>query len=620
MMRVSIDQLGGLLNEVCNKTAYKSVFLRWSSDGQHLSNLSYGETQKYIRKLGQQFALWGLVPGDRIVIATKNDAVMATGVLACLSYGITAMVFDYDSTFDEVSSLLDIQKPNALMLDQGLVAAWKLPESLPTLMVAAPNKKSFVNKLLRRPGQAKQGHPSFFEVLDALDERALDTLDLDPQSDAYLLYTSGSTSKPKGVRISRSALFAQLQTLINRWQYSSSSRILDILPLHHADGLVQGVLCAWFCGGTCVRTGNFRVDAVLRLLVDPIYTERITHLVSVPTMLALVLEYAKNEVDAFKQEDFKFVISAAGYLDEVLWKDFEQTFGVRVCNMYGLTETVTGACFAGPDDESHVIGSVGMAVDCEVKIVSDEGEELGDGETGELLIKGDQLLSGYVNDAAATQDVFVDGWLKSGDLATKDGVGIVRIVGRKKNLVISGGLNIQPEEVAELLREQSGVRDAVAFGVPDETFTEILVACVSAEEDVLDLGHLIQVCRDKLSAFKVPKDIVQVPSLPYGPSGKVIIPKVRALYEISKSGLSQHSDGDVRERVIAIAAESFRVPKDVLSDADAPGSTYGWDSFAHLTFIHGIESAFKIRISTQKIIEIRSLGDAIRVVRGMTSA
>ena len=596
------------------RAAENADFLRWSPDGSLLRPVSFRTASDRSARLGGLFSAWGLAPGARLLIASADDQALAILFIACLDHGMTAVIVDHQATASEMTAILDIAMPDAAILDQALTAAWPLAAVPRVLAIAGAAKPSLFGKLLRRPTAAEAGPITYPAILDHQQARP-PRHDLAADLDAYVLFTSGSTARPKGVRISRRALAVHTRTLIARWGYGPASRILDALPLHHTDGLIQGVFCAWGAGACCLRPGPFRVDATISLLVDPIYRERATHLVAVPTMLALILRYAGNETDAFRQPDFRFVISAAGYLDAKLWKDFETTFGVRVCNLYGLTETVTGSCFAGPDDASHVIGSVGVAVDCELSVRDSSGAAVASGVAGELHLRGPHVLSGYLHDDDATAATLQAGWVATGDLATVDGAGIVRIVGRRKNLVITGGLNIQPEEVAEFLRSRPGVGDAVAFGMPDPVFGEILVACVAPARPGthLDPADLTRDCQAGLSPFKVPKAIVPVPALPYGPSGKVLLPRARELFAHATVA-AVPTAGSPRERLHALAAEVFHRPVESLQAEDAPGRTPGWDSFAHLALITAIEGAFRLHLGAADILAIKTLGDAEAVI------
>src|SRR3989304_2239587 len=176
-------------------------------------------------------------------------------------------------------------------------------------------------------------------------------------ADAYIIFTSGTTSRPKGVRISHGALFFHLDTLSRQFGISQDARILNLLPLNHADGIVQGPLSAFYNRATVYRPFEFSIQRINDLL-DAIYRERITHFVSVPAMLSLIHRLGPGHEAALNKGELKVVISTAPQLERGLWEGFEKRFGIMVTNVYGLSETVAGGLFSGPG-ESHRIGTVG---------------------------------------------------------------------------------------------------------------------------------------------------------------------------------------------------------------------------------------------------------------------
>ena len=202
-------------------------------------------------------------------------------------------------------------------------------------------------------------------------------------------------------------------------------------------------------------------------MLSDLYRHAVTHLVTVPSVLALATALDESFDASFDYPEFRFLISTAAYLDPVLWESFEQRFGTQIVNVYGLNETVCETMYAGPSPEHRRLGSVGKPIDSYAKIIDENGRELSDEETGELLVAGDHLMSGYFNNPDATAAVLQDGWFRTGDLARRDKDGFYYITGRKKDLIISGGMNIYPEDVNGVLRSIPGVIDAVTFGLPD---------------------------------------------------------------------------------------------------------------------------------------------------------
>ncbi|HXX53308.1 MAG TPA: AMP-binding protein, partial [Thermodesulfovibrionales bacterium] len=410
------------------------------------------------------------------------------------------------------------------------------------------------------------------------------------------------------------SLFSHLHTLSRQFGYTRDSKILNILMLAHADGIIQGPVIAFFNEASLYRPMRFEIKT-LGALLDSIHTHRITHFVAVPTIISLMERLCRDRQDAFFTEDFQTVISTGAYLNARLWKTVEEHFQVRIANVYGLTETVTGGLFSGPGNNDHCIGTVGKPADCEVKIVDEQGSELRTGEPGELLMRGDHVMKGYLNAPEATARVLREGWLSTGDIATVDEEGFYRIVGRKKNIVISGGINIHPEEITEVLNLSPHVADAVTFGVPDGVWGERVVSAVSlTNPGGLSENDLISFCRVYLEETKIPDRIYVLSTLPKGPAGKVIIEKVKEVIQQVDSYRNTDLQGDLKSKVISIAAYCFRVNQFDLSIHHGPDDTTGWDSLTHLEFVAALEDHFGIIFSPSEIMQIERLSDAWKII------
>lgn len=575
--------------------------------------LSYGELLDRIARLTGFFRESGLHQGNRVVIATNDDGAAIVLFLAMLRNGLTAVPIDPLASAGEAAALIAAADAQGLFIDAELHATWRPREEGCTVLIRKPVRKKLLTRLLGRQPDGAEGECSYPGFLERQAPAEV-TETVSDGIDAYILFTSGTTSRPKGVRISRGALASHLGTLSRQFGYGDTSRILNILPLHHADGMIQGPLVAFFNGATLYRPMVFSIQA-LPALLDTLYGKRITHFVAVPTMLALMLRTVQGYEDSFSSPEFYCVISTAAHLDLAVWEGFQSRFNARVANVYGLTETVAGSFFSGPDRDSHRPGTIGKAVDCQARIVDTDGTELPRGATGELLLSGAHLMSGYLNDPAGTEQSLRDGWLHTGDLAVRDEDDFYRIVGRKKNLIISGGFNIQPEEVSECLACHRGVLEAVTFGVADDVWGERVISCVvpsgplpPAEND------LVEYLRGRLTPFKVPARIHVLGELPRGPSGKVIIDRVREALAATSATVGELAGTEVADRIISRAALCFRVARSGLSIDASQNATPGWDSLAHLEFIVALEHEFGIRLTSADIIRIASLRDAERVV------
>jgi len=578
--------------------------------------VSYADLQKRIGNIAALAAQHGLSIGDRVVIATHDDCEASLLFSALVLNGLTAVNLEPDTGPARAAALVARAAPRLVILDQDIAKKWQLPPATPLIkIVAAATGGGLLGGLLKT--RAKEGLAAELERVG----EATPPAHIPPETLAYILFTSGTTQQPKGVCISHHALFSHLATLKQVQGLGPHSVILNTLMLSHADGIIQGPVMAFYTQSIVHRPVAFAISTIEQLL-DCVYRLRITNMTAVPTMLALMVRLSRNQDDAFKGGDFQLLTSCGAALDVALWEALEAKFGVTILNLYGLTETVTGGVFASAALGTRQPGSIGKPIDCELRLINADGQETPPGGEGELLIRGDLLMSGYFGDAALTREAMdPEGWFHTGDIAAVSPDGIYSICGRKKNIVIRGGLNIQPEEVSEVLALHPAVREALAFGLPDPEWGERLVAVVAA--DGLSEDELLRFCSGKLEPRKVPSRLVIVEELPKGRSGKVIIEAARTLFEAAalptcfpaatpKTTLADQETAQAR--LLAIAASSFRTDPARLTLASVPEDVMGWDSLAHMEFVIALEQAFGINLTPRDVISIDSLGKALALV------
>ncbi len=571
--------------------------------------LSYGEMARRSAAARSHFQQLGLRPGQHVMLAVSDDRQFMCLLLGACSAGLTVMVADPELPAAAATETLQRYEPNAIVLDQHLATLWHVAD--PTWLVE-PEPKAQQGALLRRLlGRPKVATRSLFSQLDATIHIQA-SINVEPNDVALIFFTSGSTSLPKAVEISHAALSAHLSTLARQHSYDTSTRLLNPLPWHHADGLVQGPLVALFTGATIYRALAFTALNVPRFL-DQIYADEITHLVVVPTILAMMLRLGAHQVDSFQVPEFSHVISTAGHLEETLWRQFESHFGTLVSNTYGLTETVAGGIFSGPRADSRKVGSLGRPVDCEVRIIATNGQDVEAGASGELLVRGANLMRGYYRDPQATSSMLREGWLHTGDLAWSDAEGFIHFAGRSKSVIVCGGHNIQPEEVTEILGRHVSVQAVATLGLPHPEWEAIVVsAVVPVANATLTEAELLAHCRLFLPAYKIPRRIVFLGALPYGPSGKV---RLEALRELCLAPSADLRTGDTHtERIMALAKGIFRAHAGALGPYSGPDNTMGWDSLAHIEFVTTIENEFSIILNDRDIFAITHLAAAAEVV------
>jgi long-chain acyl-CoA synthetase len=574
--------------------------------------LTYGQLDDLTARGCTLFAKRGLKQGDRVVILSRDDLAVTVLFFSCLRYGLTAVILNPAGGKAEHENLIRAAKPSLQMMDIEFIATLKpVADQSAAISVGATHKQAgMLDKIL-----SKKATDSLLSLLYTFDP-ATEFSTVPLYTTAYILFTSGTTSRPKGVEVTHGNLLAQMHTFVRQYGYTAQSNILNILPLHHTDGLTQGPVVALTAGCSVYRPMRFTIDK-LRQLLDSVYKYKITHWVAVPSMLQLVEALGQESNNALKTPDFKFVISTAGYLDPHLWERFEKRFGVMVVNVYGLTETVCEALYCGPDAQTRKIGTIGKPVDTQCRIVDENGHECAIGQTGELWLKGGHIMKGYFEMPSETADVLtVDGWFKTGDLCQRDADGFYSIVGRKKNIIIVGGINVYPDDVADVLRGLPNVLDAAVWGESDPTWGETVVAAVIAKggktlnPEVLSAAFL-----ERADSHKMPRRIHVVEDFPRGPAGKVVIRELREMIAAQgKENVAQQSSGSLSDNVIAAAAQAFKCPASVLSLTSTAETTKGWNSLAHVEFLLNLEKQFGIRIEARDILSVRSIGDALAVV------
>lgn len=567
--------------------------------------------------------------GERLLLVTSDDRTLLTTFYASQLAGVTVAILDPKAPSVELAALIAAADARAIVADAAVIerleregALGGITTRVPVSAADAPKKGGFRLFGGAKPQAAAPGD-DFAGILATHAGAEPAAVEVDEEAISYILFTSGTTSKPKGVMIAHRALYAQMSTFIRNYGLTDASAVMNLLPFHHTDGLTQGAVMCLLSGATFVRPYAFTPDVLPQMMQD-LYKHSVSHLVTVPSVLALTKALDAGFDHSFDYPEFAFVVSTAAYLDPVLWLSCEQRFAIQVVNVYGLTETVCETMYCGPGAEHRRIGSVGKPIDSVAKIVDEAGNELGIEQSGELLVGGEHIMSGYFNNPEATAAVLADGWFRTGDLAKRDAEGFYWITGRKKDLIISGGMNIYPEDVNGVLRSIPGVLDAVTFGLPDPMWGERAVSCVIVDEK-LDpaVETIVAQFLERASKQKLPRDIVKFDSFPRGPAGKVVMAEIKALYAQS-AGRDEESAAaagdDVGARIYSIASQVLHCTPEQLSPASEAETVPGWTSLSHVEMMLAIEEGFGFKLSSREIMKFRTLGDAIEIVQRRTAA
>jgi fatty-acyl-CoA synthase len=349
---------------------------------------------------------------------------------------------------------------------------------------------------------------------------------MDGETPYAILYTSGTTGRPKGAMIPhRQILFNAINTVVS-WGITERDVSPVFTPLFHAGGLFAFLTPILYVGGRIVLGRAFDVEETLKV----IQAEKCTVILGVPTIFQMWMDSP-----SFKTADFShvhFFISGGAPCPPSLMDAWRKAKGVIFRQGYGLTE-VGANCFAMTDEDSvPKTGSVGKPIfHSQMRIVDEAGNDAPVGQTGELLIKGPHVCLGYWKREDATREAIVDGWFHTGDVARMDADGFYSIVGRAKDMIISGGENVYAAEVEAVFREHPAVVDAALIGMPDEKWGEVgLMVVVAAKGAVATEAELKAFCAGRLAKYKVPKKVIFAEALPYSPYGKAVKAELKKRY------------------------------------------------------------------------------------------
>lgn len=451
----------------------------------------------------------GVEPGDRVSVQIEKSWMNVVLYLAVLRVGGVYLPLNTAYTDAEIEYFLTDAEPKVhVCAESRRLHAESLQSEVDGLQVFVLGDEtgSFYQAFL----DAQQTHQS----VDAVVARDADDL-------ASILYTSGTTGKPKGAMITHGNLSSNASMLTEAWGYSASDTLLHALPLFHVHGLFVALNLALVNGGAVSLLPKFDPDLVLDALPQA------TVMMGVPTYYTRLLQDPRFDRSVSGHMRL-FISGSAPLLVETSDAFFERT-GQRILERYGMTET--GMSCSNPLDGERRAGAVGPPLPgVSVRVVGENDDVLPAGEIGSLEVKGAHVFKGYWKLPEKTAAEFKGDWFITGDMATLSKDGYVSIVGRGKDLIISGGLNIYPKEIEDVLNDQPGVIESAVVGVPHPDFGEGIVA-ILVGETALDMAALEAVCREKLAGFKVPRRWEQLDILPRNTMGKVQKNLLRLQYE-----------------------------------------------------------------------------------------
>ena len=346
-----------------------------------------------------------------------------------------------------------------------------------------------------------------------------------PDTVGLLMYTSGTTGNPKGVMLSHANLIAAGRNVVLGHNISPADTALCVLPIYHINGLCVTVMGTVVSASGLVMPHRFSARRFWQQLHD----HDCSWFSAVPTLFAYLLN--DHEEPVIRRQRLRFARSASAPLSPEIHRKFEQRFDLPIIETMGLTETGAQILSNPLPPAPRKIGSPGVAVGNEIMIGDDDQQSVASGLTGEILVRGDNVMLGYLNQPEETaKTITSDGWLRTGDLGHMDEDGFVFVTGRIKELIIKGGENIAPREIDEVLLEHEAVLEAAAFAMPCHNYGQRVEACIRLKDGMeVSEAMLLQHCRNRLGDFKAPDHIHRLDDLPKGPSGKVQRMKLKPL-------------------------------------------------------------------------------------------
>jgi long-chain acyl-CoA synthetase len=456
----------------------------------------FGQSQKIAAHLQNHF---GVKPGDRVAIWLKNCPEFAVSVFGILQTGAVVV---------PINNFLKPAEVNYILNDGGIDMVITDAE------LSVHEKESIVSR-----SSLKFLHVEEFASLQISNLKS--QISNRTESDlAVIIYTSGTTGKPKGAMLSHGNLLHNVNSCRIVLESVPDDCLAVLLPMFHTYMMTVGIFLPFTSGGSIVLVKSLHPP---RAMLQEIFSRRATILPAVPSFYRLLLG---AQLPA--QLPIRIFISGSAPLPMQTLKEFEEKFHVPLIEGYGLSEA-SPVVSKNPLKGIRKAGSIGIPVaNVEMSVQDESGKFLGANETGEICVRGGNVMQGYWNQPEETKKVFRDGWLLTGDVGHRDADGYYYITDRKKDMLLVNGINVYPREIEEVIYHFPGVREAAVIGVPDARRGEQPVAFVAAAEGkTIDEKELAQFIRSKLADYKAPKQIIIMPALPKNATGKILKTELR---------------------------------------------------------------------------------------------
>ena len=463
-------------------------------------SVSYGELDKMVKSYAGYFKELGLRAGEKVILSCTNSPEFIYSYFGVVRNGGIIVPINLLLTMEEIAYLIKDSEAKLMIIHPIILQKAKITKD--TIQNALGINVIVLDEELQK--NISEIPTESFE--DFSDKNAVSTF----------LYTSGTTGKQKAAMLTHKNLVFNSEQCRLGLKGVPEDNYMCVLPMFHVFAFTACVLMPLWSGATVTILESFQPKEV----VESLLKDEITVFMGVPAMYVVLLEAGKNHISFPK---LRLAVSGGAALPVEIFRQAKELLRLPIVEGYGLTEASPAVCF-NPLDGVQKEGSIGLPLPYqECRIVDENGAELGNGQVGELALKGENIMLGYFKQEEETQKALVDGWLLTGDMAKKDEEGYIYIVDRKKDMVIVGGMNVYPREVEEVIYQYSKVKEAAVIGLEDKLRGEYVKAFVVLKEgENCTSKELLRYMKERLAIYKLPREIDFIPALPKNSTGKIM--------------------------------------------------------------------------------------------------
>ena len=472
-------------------------------------SVTFGEIDAITNRIANRLRDMGIKKGDRIAQYVPNSHELVYTTVSSFKLGAIVVPMNIAFKEKEIAYFLQDSEAKAIVTDT---------ERLPVLENILRDLPALKHVIVIDSDDGK--YIPFSRLSGNDNDKELET-DIKDDDGAFIFYTSGTTGRPKGALLTQRSVTSNLKALREAWRWTEDDLFLLTLPMFHIHGLGVGLCGSLYNGCSTIVRRKFDAADVL----NTIQNRKVTLFMGVPTMYFRMLEVENCE--RYDASSMRLFVSGSAPLSKELFAKCHGIFGHRILERAGMSESMMN--YSNPYDRERRPGTVGFPLPgVEARIVDENFHDVPVNTEGEIVIRGPNLLREYWRNEEATRNGFVDGWFKTGDICKRDEDGYISIVGRSKDIIISGGVNLYPREIEEVIESIPAVKEAAVVGVPDEEFGEAVKACVILEDEAeLSSDEVIAYCKERLASFKKPKHVEFLDALPKNAMGKIVKDRLR---------------------------------------------------------------------------------------------